>query len=296
MMNGDNDGPKLNLRCAVTQLQKNISEKTTELAQLENAIIEAEQRNANVDKRLDNLAENHLMLSMREAEAKAAVEALENERDDVMELHTQALYDLQYHEEMIEKLKDEIHEATLEGLKESSDVFQTFIEHASVSNQLSDGQSVESTKKDLEEKIAAQTQNLASVENANEELKNELVTLEDRSKSMDMEEKNLNQQALEDQMAKIQKEELEVNEKIQRLEEEIRQQSASNETEEQMEAEEQVNVENAGANQDQEAAQPQATAAKGDENSGLPDDSGLEETQDQEMDQDSNAPEETADK
>jgi len=220
-MNGDN----LNMQKVIGDLKKSIRDKQSELRQSEARIADQERQLQNLDVSLKERTDENRNLSMKLASEISTLESVEKKRDVEMTFHSDVLRKLQTSEDMKKELRTQMHKETLNRLQGHVAVFNQMTDKVKISMHISKGGALTGTNEDINEDISNKMVQLKKIQESFPFEKYEKMMSEIKSNGQLIE---ANKET-ETSISMAQKKGLDLDEKMERAKEKIRQLEESSE-------------------------------------------------------------------
>jgi len=220
-------GDNLNMQNVIGDLKKNIQEKKAELYQIDSNITDYERQLEILDVSIKEKTEVNRDMSTKLAGATSTLESVIKKRDDEMMLHSNLLRKLQTCEDIKKELRSKTHRETLDRLNGHTSIFNQMTEKSKLTKYLEKTGASNGTKDDLNEDIRNKLEQLKEIQASTPLEKYEEVMSDLKSKEHLVEASK----ELENSISMAQKNELDLDEKIERVKEKIRQMEKSMELE-----------------------------------------------------------------
>jgi len=211
----------------VGDLRRSIQEKKSELYQCDSNIADHERQLQILDASLNEKTEANRDLSTKLAGAISTLESVNKKRDDEMMLHSNLLRKLQTTEDTKKELRSKTQEETLNYFNGHTTIFSQMTEKSKLSKYLAKTGTSSGTKDDLKEDINNKVKQLKEIQASTPLEKYEEIMSDLKSKEHLVEASK----EIEVSISKAQKIELDLDEKIERMKEKIRQVEKSMEVE-----------------------------------------------------------------
>merc|ERR1712223_24334 len=211
----------------VGDLKRSIQEKKSELYQCDSNIADHERQLQILDVSLNEKTEANRDLSTKLAGAISTLESVNKKRDDEMMLHSNLLRKLQTTEDTKKELRSKTQEETLNYFNGHTTIFSQMTEKSKLSKYLAKTGTSSGTKDDLKEDINNKVKQLKEIQASTplekyDEIMSDLKSMEHLVEAS---------KELENSISMAQKNGLDLDEKIERVKEKIRQMEKSMELE-----------------------------------------------------------------
>jgi len=214
-----NVSDNLSIQNVIGDLKKSLQDKRSELSQCVASISDFERQLQILDISLKEKIETNMISTTRLAGLFSSLETVEKKRDNEMRFHSNLLRKLQICEDIEKELRSKMHKETLNRLNNHVGVFNQMTEKSKISMHLGKGGEFTGTKEDIDEDMRNKMEQLKKIQESAPLEKYEKIRSELKSDEHLVEASK----EIEIAISMAQKEELNLEEKVERAKEKIRQ-------------------------------------------------------------------------
>lgn len=214
-----NVSDNLNIQNVIVDLKKSLQDKRSELSQCVSSISDFERQLQILDISLKDKIETNMISTTRLAGLFSSLETVEKKRDNEMRFHSNLLRKLQICADIEKELRFKMHKETLNRLNNHIGIFNQMTEKSKISMHLGKGGEFTGTKEDIAEDMRNKMEQLKKIQESAPLERYEKIRSELKS------DEHLVEASKETEIAisMAQKEELNLEEKVERAKEKIRQ-------------------------------------------------------------------------